>query len=678
MGGQVVGKAQESQNHIASALAKWLGETDKRIFAPTGFYGEVFGTGYGAWGVWSQLNLCFTLASTFHWVPEHEELLPLSFRSSEVRVTKLQSLLEYLCASHVSGEQTTLSGDTWGARSQEQDDPREHFENWHSPLWTVTLAQILLRSEDVLSEKLRHRMKQIIVRDAEIQSYLPAQFHVGDAHSNERHGYFTSKGGVNSHPESNSWKASLLTVGRLFGASIDEEREQDLWLSSFLSPAEVAEQERWGDIELWKQPFGTNLTDSGLVVHHGIVHSDYMVFPLLSRIQTFEVCEHFGAPYPDAAARSETKVLGVLEDLILGGRLFYPGGQDWPRWIYGQSYLPVVLLGYFKRGLLRRPNQLGDVLASLEAELSEKDGSLLGFRFEDLYKKQRWHFDRYECDVAFAASSVISLLGELTSFETEGGDKENRIIVEEQAQTLVSRTSKSIVSVSARTLSQRFQVSYMTPQTAEFCEWESNLSASIELLDLPDLSYESTSFEIIRSGLDGSFQVELVSSHGVSPQSKPLIQVSTVVDFNSSDDKLILWQRAIVLRYCRVNSVSFFVQRIPFGRSGNLFVSLEGKKEELLYEPNTDFSGKMLGKRVSLRDTTLSLASDSESSFQLGKAEFNQCALQRSFLCEVSIDVPVGERLLPGTELGSEILVIGQGTHKEASKQEIVEQLNRS
>mgnify|MGYP003382039352 CR=1 FL=1 len=573
------------------ALSSWISTVPDRCWQDPAFAGVVYGSGYSAWGLWSQLNTAFVLASSLNWPHEAQDAISSPMRSAEQRHRLLRDLVAYVVGSHTTGTFDTVGGGRWGARPQAPGE-REHFENWHSPIWATTLAQIAIRTPD-LGPDLQRGVWDLVSHDALVQAQLPRDFLDGRADSVERHGFFTSEGGSNSHPESNAWKGSLVSLARMaapgFGDLLLAEFERTLWLSSSACPSDSTSREAWTDgVDVLQYQVGTHLSDSGAVIHHGIMHPCYSVFALFSRMQTHEFAAHFGKPYPPEAARREELLLNTLLGLVVGGRLLYPAGEDWPRWVYGQCYLAPVLAHHQRLASRDLSAYLDPALDVLLREASDSPGRLLGRRFQQLQERQCWHFDRYETDLAYSLALAADILAETPDALQVDELTRDIWLHDESAQTIISRSSDTFVSVSARTMEAPFQVLLTDPATVDLLEWNGCGSYDLHIPDLPDLAKDAGTLESCRRTAGGGFDAVLRTLVGLSPQTDGLLELRTRVCARPSQAEVRIVHRVSALRHTRISELHLHLWRFSHGQSGFRELLFTGSGGSCLVVPGQD------------------------------------------------------------------------------------------
>jgi hypothetical protein len=550
-------------------LATWIASVPERCWEDDAFEGRVYGSGYSAWGLWAEINVAFVLASSLSWPFASQGEIPGRLRDPEERRELLAQLLLYVVGSHTTGKFETVGGGRWGGRRQAPRQP-EHFENWHSPVWVTTLAQIATR-EPRLDPKLSKAIWGIVAHDAAVQASLPVSYLHGRADSDERHGYFTSEGGSNSHPESNAWKGSLLSLARFASPQSAQmaEFERTLWLSSSTRQADAVPDDRWIDGEiLQRYQMGTHLSDSGAVIHHGVMHPCYSVFALFSRLQTHEFARTFDQPYPAEAERYERLILSTLLHLVLGGRLVYPSGQDWPRWIYGQCYLAPVLAHQQRKLDTDLSPYLEPAIEILLREARPRQPRLLGPRFEHLEAHHRWHYDRYETDLAYALALTAEILERTPTPASALGSTPTARFYDPAAQTAMARSDDLLISVSARTLDAPFEILIATASTAECLEWTGCGAYRIGIRDLPDLGVDRSTLESHVPQPENGFDAIVRTVIGISPQTDGLLELITSVRALPEQRSVEVVQRLTALRHTTLTHLDLHCWRFSHGQSG--------------------------------------------------------------------------------------------------------------
>jgi hypothetical protein len=414
----------------------------------------------------------------------------------------------------------------------------------------------------------------MVAHDAAVQESLPLAYLDGRADSRERHGYFTFAGGANSHPESNAWKGSLISLARFVERSRSaparsDRFEKTLWLSSSACPSDGDADELWSDGEpLRGYQVGTHLSDSGAVIHHSVMHPCYSVFPLFSRLQTHEFALHFDQPYPPEANRREDLILSTLLSFVVGGRIMYPAGQDWPRWIYGQCYLAPVLAHQQCTSGRDLSRYLQPAVEILLREARGRQPRLLGHRFEDLESHHRWQYDRYEADLAYALAFTAELVDRDPLPAPSPGPTSDTRFFEPLAQTAVARVDDTLVTVSARTLESPFQILLAAPASRDCVEWNNCGAYDIAIRYLPDLAEDRSILESYVPLPRNEFRATIRTVIGLSPQTDGLFALDTSVRALPGQGSVLVVHRLTALRHAVLTHVQLHCWRFSHGQSG--------------------------------------------------------------------------------------------------------------
>lgn len=562
----------EQAARARAVLAAWIATVPQRCWADAArFDGLVYGSGYSAWGLWAQINTAFVLASSLSWPAEAQDAIPGALHEAGARRRYLAELLRYVVGSHTTGSFETVGGGHWGSRQQAPTE-REHFENWHSPIWVTTLAQVILRLPG-LDKGLRDAVWNIVAHDAQVQSTLPSVYLDGRAESEERHGFFTSPGGVNSHPESNAWKGSLVSLARMAPETRSSAPtvgfERTLWLSSSACPADVGSAEVWIDGSALRQyQIGTHITDSGAVIHHGVLHPCYSVFALFSRLQTHEFSVRIGQPYPAECERREELLFSTLLKFIVGGRLLYPSGQDWPRWIYGQCYLAPVLAHQQRKSGRDLSAYLEPAVEALLREAHDRPRCLLGHRFERLAERNGWHYDRYEADLAYALALTVEIVDSTPSVSLSTEPTRDAWFHDAAAHTVLARVGDTAVTVSARTLETPFQILLANPANIEQVEWNGCGSYDAGIRDLPDLAEDRSTLESCVK-IEHGFRAVIRTLVGLSPQTDGLFELRTTVRAFPEQGAVAILHRMTTLRHAVLGHLDLHCWRVAHGQGNS-------------------------------------------------------------------------------------------------------------
>jgi hypothetical protein len=636
----------------------------ERCWTDDAVEGRVYGSGYRAWGLWAQINVAFVLSSSLSWPSAAQDSIPAPLRDPVQRADLLTDLLRYVVGSHTTGTFDSIGGGRWGGRAQSSGD-REHFENWHSPIWLTTLAQIAIRNSGT-DHALAERIWEIVAHDAAVQESLPLEYLDGRADSSERHGYFTSAGGSNSHPESNAWKGGLVSLARFAlrsGAAPQgpQRVEKTLWLSSSACPSDADADESWGDGEpLRNYQVGTHLSDSGAVIHHGVLHPCYSVFPLFSRLQTHEFAQHFDQPYPSEAKRREDLILSTLLSFVVGGRIMYPAGQDWPRWIYGQCYLAPVLAHQQRTCGQDLSRYLQPAVEILLREARARPPHLLGQRFEELESRHRWHYDRYEADLAYALALTAELVDRESPAATSAAPSSDTGFFEAAAQTAVTRADETLVTASARTLASPFQVLLAAPSSKDCVEWNNGGGYDVGLRDLPDLAEDRSTFESYVPLPGHGFRATIRTAIGVSPQTDGLLDLHTVVRAFTAQGSVLVVHRLTARGHAVPTHVRLHCWRFAHGQSGLERLTFETSGDRYEVVPGQAALHDLAGNRLRVgAGPTLIVPAASRLRWQI-RHDLSMTDPWRGFRwTEVCLPVPVdsSRRWTPGEVVG-EIAVI--------------------
>lgn len=586
-------------------LAMWISAVPQKCWSDKAFDGLVYGSGYSAWGLWAQINLAFVLASSLSWPPESQDAIPATLRDPEQRRRLLAGLLRYVVGCHTTGSFDTVGGGRWGARLQAPHE-REHFENWHSPIWVTTLAQIVTRAP-CLDQELRDAVWGIVAHDSAVQASLPLDYLDGRADSDERHGYFASIGGANSHPESNAWKGSLVSLARMMPSGTGRDGptgdvEKTLWLSSSACPSDARSDKSWIDgHDLLRYQVGTHLSDSGAVIHHGVLHPCYSVFALFSRLQTHEFARYFGRPYPPECERREGLMLSTLLAFIVGGRMIYPSGQDWPRWIYGQCYLAPVLAHQQRKSGTDMSEYVNPAIDVLLREAEERPPRLLGRRFEHLEINHRWHYDRYEADLAYALALTAEIAESTPSLSSGTRPSRDAEFFDRSAQTALVRVNDTAITVSTRTLKAPFQILIVNPTSIGSLEWNGCGSYHIRMPDLPDLAGDTSMLESYVPSQGRGFRASIRTVLGLSPQTDGLLELRTIVRALPEQQAVAILHRLTVLRHATVSELHLHCWGFAHGQSGSETLSFTDEGRRCDVAPGRVAEYDFLGHRLRLQ-----------------------------------------------------------------------------
>ncbi len=242
----------------------------------------------------------------------------------------------YCLQTHASSPTGQLDDVPWGGSGM-------------SPKMADQLALAAEVMHGLLSDEDRARLASLIEYEADANILLPWHLEAVD------HGYYRRRPPVpaarhgTSYPESNAWRANIL--GRALLADPDHDHAGQwresmlLHLANSLSvPADAEDGTIWSGrpIRVWH--VGANLHPSFAMEHHGFFHPGYVNRTLLSLFSAWHAWRDAGEEPPDLLLRHVPEVWAVQRRLLLwDGRLAFPAGQDYPRYLWGQLYLLPVL-----------------------------------------------------------------------------------------------------------------------------------------------------------------------------------------------------------------------------------------------------------------------------------------------------------------------------------------------
>lgn len=525
----------------------------------------VYGTGYGSWGAWAQINAALYAAAAARWEDALFAGAPERFRNQDARRETALALLRYALAFHTTGGHAGAGNVPWGGQPENPDTDvnwKLGFNNWHSPLWVAFLAEAVFELGSSVPEALQHRFERAVVHDADVQCMLPLRSFDGTAEE---------AGRKHSRPESNAWKASLLTLAR--GLLPDHphagrwrEREERLWASSFATPEDGRSDTRLGGRPLRELVIGSHLTPANVVIHHGFLHPCYMVFPLLSRMQAARFCARFGVDYPEAAAHREAAVMARLEQFILPGRLFYPAGKDWPRWVYGQAYLLPLLAHRTIADGAGYGDAIADLVRTRQRDAAESpDGSLILHRSPLLLERQAWDAHRYESDMAASLVQTLRIMEERAG----GGRRPPQpqeaaapLYSEPLAKTVVLRRPQAIFAASGRAYDGPVQITLTSAANPHLLEWRGNGSLRFDLLGLPRARNEMHLVDHALREEDDGFSAHFRVQGGATTFNGPVLQGDILARVMPGRDALYVYQRVTAMGHGEVACVDLHTWRL--------------------------------------------------------------------------------------------------------------------
>ncbi|MFW6060381.1 MAG: hypothetical protein ACODAQ_09375 [Phycisphaeraceae bacterium] len=446
---------------------------------------RVYGTGFSSWGAWAQLNGALLLAESITWPDALFTDAPARYRTVEARVSEALALLRYGVGYHATGEFDGASDNRWGGEPRAAEE-KEGYDNWHSPLWTCFLAEVMFAMEPHVPEALKRRVVRAVEHDADVQASLGLFNFDGHAADDPQRG--------GSHPESNAWKAALLALARgLCGKDHSSapawyERELRLWASSFAMPGDEQSEETCDGRRVGELVVGSHMAPTGTIIHHRFLHPCYSVFSLLPRVQAARFCARFGMDYPEAAARHEALAWARLEQMILPGRVIYPAGKDWPRWIYGQMYLlPIAAHRMIVDGQDHRPMLEALIETRRRDAEASSDGSLILHRFGALPEMHMWQAHRFESDAVSSLAQTVAILRNGAAGAGRAAQPAVSVSArchEPLAKTTYERRLSGFFAISGRACQGPAQLTVVPASSPHMLEWAGNGTMSLELRNL--------------------------------------------------------------------------------------------------------------------------------------------------------------------------------------------------
>ncbi|MFC2076655.1 hypothetical protein ACFLT7_06185 [candidate division KSB1 bacterium] len=480
---------------LRNLTAPWWGFMDSYLWdyphpqALDGIKPLVYGTGYASWGAWATINAALFASVSTYWEDEYFSASPAQYRTKAGRLETSIRLIAYALGYHTSGDWDGADGGRWGSE-QVTDGWQEGYNNWHSPIWLTFLAEAAAALGNDLPSSLKARIDRAIIHDADVQCGLDLRNFDGNARDI----------GEGTSLESHSWKASLLTLARCLFPDHPHydtwlKREIILWASSFAVPGDDELPDKIDGYRLKDIVRGSHLTPSFVGNHHGFTHPGYMTWPLLSRVTAREWAARYNNSLPQAAARHEKEVFQRLLGFYDSGRLVYPAGQDWPRWIYAQAYfLPVILHYRLRQGddypyLPLIANELMDTRrrdADASADGGQASGRLLPF-----YDDRAFEFHRYETDMV-ASAAIADLM--LTRHPQTNDEKSSKnLLITQTTSTfeeplcdlIYQKNNSRITAVSWRAHGGPVQITCLPLGSSHLAEWQGNGAPEFKLENLP-------------------------------------------------------------------------------------------------------------------------------------------------------------------------------------------------
>ncbi len=236
-------------------------------------------------------------------------------------------------------------------RSHPRDVPEELA--WGGTGMSPKMADQMALAAEVLdgtlTESERARFRELVEYEADCNILLPYHLEHVD------HGYYRRRPPVpterfgQSYPESNAWRANIL--GRAILNDPDHPHAGN-WEESMLThlanalsvPADADDHSQVGNHRLSDLHAGANLHPSFALEHHGFFHPGYVGRALLSLFSAAYAFDDAGVERPPLLLRNVPEVWDVQRRLLLwDGRLAYPAGNDYPRYVWGQLYMLPVL-----------------------------------------------------------------------------------------------------------------------------------------------------------------------------------------------------------------------------------------------------------------------------------------------------------------------------------------------
>ena len=631
----------------------------------------VYGTGYSSWGVWTVTNPAMTLAGSLGWDRKRFQDAPKGFQTREERLEKCLGLLRYILGYHATGDFDGAGGDRWSGQPKGQGEP-QGYENWISPLWMCLLGDVMLTIWDEVPESMQKRFLKAVRQDAEIQTALDLENFRGWAHQPGDRPSGRVFGPRGTHPEGNSWKASLLVLARSLmpddpQAKAWEERERILWASSFSRPQdetsdEVVDGKRLGDLVI-----GSHLCPVFAAIHHGFLHPCYTTFPLFSRVQARTYCSRAGLKYPAAAARLEGEVLARLLHFIVDGRLVHPAGSDWPEWAYHQFYLMAVLAYHHASGSADLSEHIDGFVSNIERDArASAGGAMIAGRFRTLMDRDG---HRGHCFESGAPASLIYAERFLSTKPT--GEKLNipdlePRFCEDLARTVYERRPSGGYGFSSRTPSISdglTQITLVPERGPHLPIWSGNGRCIIDGLHVPQGTGNKLTDSSQRLLDEGGFAGRVVISQG-SPYLPCLVEVEMRCGLPPEKDLLLVHQKAVTRAIGCFEKVTLHRWRIAFGVHGGHEHKMRHGSGTLGVSEAVEIDRVIEGNWLMIDDCLTLLVLCLSDSSRYGRWMVRSSADQRDnrlgihwFEMGYSIEFDPEERVQPGTVIAEAGLI---------------------
>ena len=413
-------------------------------------------------------------------------------------------------------------------------------------------------------------------QDAEIQAGLDVENFRGWAHQPDDQPPGRVYGRRGTHPEGNSWKASLLLLARSLmsddpRAQAWEERERILWATSFSRPEDetsdhILDGHRLGDLVV-----GSHLCPSYLAIHHGFLHPCYTTFPLFSRVEARLYCSHGGLAYPPAAVRLEGEVLARLMQLVVVGRLVHPAGSDWPEWAYHQFYLMAVLAYHHACGSADLSEHIDAFVSGIERDArASAGGALVAGRFRTLLDRDGQKGFLFESHPPSALVYAERFLTSKPAGSKLDIPKLEPRFSEDLARTVYERRPSGAYAFSARTprVSDGLtQITLVPERRPHLAIWSGNGCCIVDSLHRP----QGAANKLIASSQKllekGGFAGRAVISHGATYLPN-LADIEIRCGLPPEKDLLLVDQKVVTRAIGCFEKVTLHRWRIAFGVHG--------------------------------------------------------------------------------------------------------------
>lgn len=354
-----------------------------------------------------------------------------------------------------------------------------------------------------------------------------------------------STDGNRSRPESNAWCGEyLLNTCHLLPDHPDNglwrERALCFFVNSLSRASDARERTVVDDRPVSERFVGANVHPHFVVEHHGFFHHNYVFHPFERLAVSRLLCRLAGEEPPDATLWNVRGVFGVAKKCFRGdGRLMYPAGQDWGRYLRTKCFLLPACVMIWQD--LQDPHARWMERLCFKNLHWEQDSSQDGYFFSKRIARDsdeliRMHF--FEESNAGLNLSTAYLMHRIGTAEppdaTADGFEANYdgVLIEEDANLVVSSRPECFASFSFRAHRNGANGLFVPAGAEHAAEWVGNMlprfqgegidfSPETNVVEKHELAAEEDGFEATGRLLMGQKQGEPALAHSLSYQLLP-------------------------------------------------------------------------------------------------------------------------------------------------------------